>query len=80
MGVTQDVIRNMTQKVLALAVEELKKEESKKHIKDGIVDPLVKMLHGHLMPYLLALVVVIIAILLMSMMTLTLSALFYFKR
>ena len=80
MGATHDAIRGLTHKILALAMDELGKEESKRHIKDGIVDPLIKMLHAQLMPYLLVLVVVITAIMLMSMMTLTLSALFYFRR
>ena len=80
MVASHDVIRSMTQKVLALAVAEMGRDETKKHIRENLVDPLIKMLHTQLMPYLLMVMVVIIAILLMSMMTLTLSAMFYFKR
>lgn len=70
----------LTNRVLSMVVDEMKRDDTQKSIRDHVVDPLVKMLFTQLMPYLMLLVVVIAAILLMSMMTLTLSALFYFKR
>ena len=63
-----------------MAVEELRKDETRQHVRQHVVDPLIKMLHTQLMPYVLLAAVVIIAILLMSIMTLILSALFYFRR
>lgn len=70
----------LTTRVLSMVIDELKREGAQQQVRKHLVDPLIKMLHAHLMPYLLVLVVVVVAILLMSMMTLTLSALFYFKR
>lgn len=72
-------VRSVTQKVLGLAMDELRKDETQQTVRQHVVDPLIKMLHTQLMPYLLLAAVVVIAILLMSMMTLTLSALFYFR-
>jgi hypothetical protein len=72
-------VRSITHKVLSLAMDELRKDDTQRTVRQHIVDPLIKMLHTQLMPYLLLAAVVVIAILLMSMMTLTLSALFYFR-
>jgi hypothetical protein len=80
MVAAQDAIRGITHKLLAMAIEECRKEETKKHIRDGLVDPLIKTLHTQLMPYFLMTMVIVVALLLMSMMTLVLSAMFYFRR
>ncbi len=77
---TRGAVRGIAHRVLALALDELSKEETQKSIRDRIVDPLIKMLHAQLMPYLLMLMAVVTAILLMTMTTLALSALFYFRR
>jgi hypothetical protein len=79
-GTRDYFVRSITHKVLAMAVEELRKDETQQHVRQHVVDPLIKMLHTQLMPYVLLAAIVVIAILLMSMMTLTLSALFYFRR
>lgn len=76
----RDVTRLITTKLIAIAMDELGKSETQKRINDQVVAPLMKMLHAQLLPYLLFAIGIVIAILLMSMMTLTLSALFYFRR
>ena len=77
---SRDVIRRVTYRVLAMAADELGKDDTQRHIRTHVVDPLIKMLHAHLVPYLVIAMVLIISILLISMMTLVLSAMFYFKR
>lgn len=77
---TRSAVRTLTHRVLAMVVEELSKPEMQKHVRSSVVDPLIKMIYTQLMPYFMVVAVVFIAILLMSMMTLTLSALFYFRR
>ena len=76
----RNAVKALTNRVLSMAIEELQQEATRKMVREHVVEPLIKMLHSHLLPYLTLLVAVIAAILLMSMMTLTLSALFYFRR
>ena len=76
----RSAVKLLTNRVLSMAIEELQQDATRKLVREQVVDPLIKMLHTQLMPYLMLLVAVIAAILLMSMMTLTLSALFYFRR
>jgi hypothetical protein len=70
----------MANRVMAMALEELGKDDTQKRIRDRIVDPLVKMMHAQLWPYLMMLMAIVMAILLMTMTTLALSAMFYFRR
>lgn len=77
---TRDVVKLVSNRVITLIADEFRKEETQRTVRNNIVDPLIKMLHVQLMPYMVLTVVVVAAILIMSMMTLVLSSLFYFKR
>lgn len=70
--------RGIANRILAMAMDELGRDETQKRIRDRIVDPLVKMMHAQLWPYLLMLMAIVTAILIMTMTTLALSAMFYF--
>lgn len=77
---SRDVVRSLMNRVLALAVEELSKEDTRRHIRDHLVHPVVRLAYEQVMPYLLVATTIIIAILLMSMLSLALSSMFYFKK
>lgn len=75
----RDVVAVMTQRVLSMALEELRSEETRKYVNDNLVLPLLRAVFTELMPYAIVFVTVIAAILLMSALTLTLSTMFYFR-
>ncbi len=70
----------MTQRVLAMALDEMRTDETRKYVNDNLVLPLLRAVFAELMPYAIVFVTVIAAILLMSALTLILSTMFYFKR
>jgi hypothetical protein len=78
--VLNNPIKQLTNRVLSMAFEELRREETQRKVREHLVHPLIKMIHSHLMPYLMMFVMVIAVLLLMSMLTLILSILFYFRR
>jgi hypothetical protein len=75
----RDVVAVMTQKVLSMALEELRTEETRKYVNENLVLPLLRAVFAELMPYAIVFTTVIAAILLMSALTLTLSTMFYLK-
>lgn len=79
-GVARDAIRSIIHRVLALAVEELKREGTKHHIREHLVHPMIKLAYEQAFPYIMAIVTVVVAILLISLFSLGLSAMFYFRR
>ena len=70
----------MMHKVLSMAMEELGKDDTKRHIREHLVHPMIKLAYEQALPYLLAIMTVIIAILLVSLLSLALSSMFYFRR
>jgi hypothetical protein len=79
-GLPRDVMRSLLNRVLAMAVDELSKEDTRRHIRDHLVHPMIHLAYEQAMPYLLAAMTVIVAILIMSMLSLAMSFMFYFKR
>lgn len=71
---TRDVIAVLTHRVLAMALEELRSEETRRYVSENLVVPLLKAVLVELMPYAIVFTAVIAAILLMSALTLTLLA------
>ena len=76
---SRDMVAILTHRVLAMALEELRSEDTRRCVSENLVMPLVKAVLVEFMPYAIAFTSVIVAILLMSALTLTLSAMFYFK-
>lgn len=70
----------MMHKVLSMAMEELGKDDTKRHIREHLVHPMIKLAYEQALPYILAIMTVIIAILLVSLLSLALSGMLYFKR
>jgi uncharacterized protein YggT (Ycf19 family) len=69
----------LTHRVLAIAVQELRSEETRRYVIDQLVTPLLRAFLAECMPYAILVVSVVAALLLMSALSLTLSALFYFR-
>jgi hypothetical protein len=77
---TRDAIRSIVHRVLALAVEELRRDDTKLHIREHLVHPMIKLAYEQAFPYIMAIVTVVIAILLISLFSLALSVMFYLRR
>jgi hypothetical protein len=75
----RNVISVLTRKVLSMALEELREEDMRRHVAENVIVPLLRVIMGELMPYAVIFSVIIAALLLMSALTLTLLAIFYFK-
>ena len=67
---SRDVVALLTHRVLAMALEELRSEETRKYVAEHLVRPLLRVVVEESMPYAIALTTVIAAILLMSALTL----------
>lgn len=65
----------LTQKVLTLALEELRSETTRKYINENLIVPLLKAVLVEITPYAIVVTAVLAAILLMSALSLTLIAL-----
>ena len=76
---SRDMVAILTHRVLAMAIEELRSEETRRSVNNNLVMPLVKAVIVEIMPYAIALMSVVVAILLMSGLTLALSVLFYLR-
>jgi hypothetical protein len=75
----RDVVAVLTHRVLAMALEELRSEDTRRYVSEHLVVPLLKAVLVEFMPYAIVFTTVISAILLMSALTLTLLAMFYFR-
>jgi hypothetical protein len=69
---SRDVAAILTHRVLAMALDELRSEETRAYVSEHLVRPLIRAVVAESMPYAIAFTTVIIAILLMSALTLTL--------
>lgn len=69
---SRDVVAVLTHRVLAMALEELRSEDTRAYVSEHLVRPLLRAVVAESMPYAIAFTTVIIAILLMSALTLTL--------
>lgn len=76
----RDAIGAMTNRMLTMAVDELRKEETQQRVRLHLVDPLVKMMSQQMMPYVLVLFALVSAILLTTLLTFTMFAMSLFGR
>lgn len=76
----RDAIKQLTNRFLTIAMEELKREETRDRIRDQLVTPLVKIMSAQMMPYVMALFALIVFILITCIMTFALFAMSYFGR
>lgn len=78
-GGARSAMRAVLHRALLMAVEELQQESTQKVVRERVVDPLIKMVHAQLTPYLTLVVGTVAALLIMSTATLLLAAMFYFR-
>ena len=76
---SRDVIAVLTRKVLSMVLEELRGEDTRRYVAENVVVPLLRVIMVELMPYAVIFSAIIAALLLMSALTLTLLAIFYFR-
>lgn len=74
----RDAIGMMTNRMIAMAVEELRREETQLRIRSHLVDPLIKIMSQQMMPYVLVLFALVSAILLTTLMTFAMFAMSFF--
>ena len=73
------VIAVVTRKVLSMVLEELREDDMRRYVAENVIVPLLKVIMAELMPYAVIFSVIIAALLLMSALSLTLLAIFFFK-
>lgn len=76
----RDAIGLMTNRMLTMAMDELRREETQLRVRLHFVDPLVKMMSQQMMPYVLVLFALVTAILLTTLLTFTMFAMTLFGR
>lgn len=74
----RDAIGMMTNRMIAMAIEELRREETQLRIRSHLVDPLIKIMSQQMMPYVLVLFALVSAILLTTLMTFAMFAMSFF--
>ena len=74
------MVRQLTHKLLGLAWEELGREDTRRHVREQLVHPMVRLAYEQAAPYLLAGVTVVVAILLVSLASLGLSLVLFLKQ
>jgi hypothetical protein len=57
---TNDIIKNLTNKVLELVIVELNKNEMKQNIATKIIHPLLYMIYSQLYPYIYTIIIIIL--------------------
>ena len=70
---SRDVVAVLTHRVLAMALEELRSEETRTYVNEHLVRPLLRAVLAETAPYAIALTAVIAAMLLMTALTLTVN-------
>lgn len=74
----RNAIGMMTNRMITMAIDELRRDETQHRIRSHLVDPLVKMMSQQMMPYVLVLFSLITAILLTTLMTFAMFATSFF--
>lgn len=76
----RDAIGTMTNRMITMAIDEMRRDETQQRIRSHLVDPLVKMMSQQMMPYVQVLFSLITAILLTTLMTFAMFAMSFFGR
>jgi hypothetical protein len=74
-----DLIRNITNKVINMVSNEMNKSEIQIHIRKKIINPLISIIYHELYPYIYALVIVIMMILVFTILILICLIFIYLK-
>lgn len=76
----RDAIGMMTNRMITMAIDEMRRDETQQRMRTHLVDPLIKMMSQQMMPYVLVLFSLITAILLTTLMTFAMFAMSIFGR
>ena len=74
------VVRSVTQRLIALAIEELNQSDTRTKIKDHVISPLIKLIYSQMYPYLILAAIVLLAGLIMWVLMFTMFTLSYFRK
>ena len=73
-------MRSVTQRLIALAIEELNQSDTRTKIKDHVISPLIKLIYSQMYPYLILAAIVLLAGLIMWVLMFTMFTLSYFRK
>lgn len=76
---SNNIIKMVATKLLALLSDEVNKTETQTLIKQKVITPVINMIYAELYPYIIALIVTIITILVLSLLTFISFVLYYLK-
>lgn len=76
----REVVRSITQRVLAIAVDEMKRPDTKLKIQDHVIAPLIKMIYSQMYPYLIIAASVLLSGLVMWVLMFTMFTMSYFRK
>jgi len=74
------VVQIVTQRLISIAIEELKQPETISKIKDHILAPLVRLIYAQIYPYLIVAAVVVLCALVMWVLMFLMFTMSYFRR
>ncbi len=74
------VVRSVTQKLVALAIDELNQADTRAKIKDHVISPLIKLIYSQMYPYLILAATVLLAGLVMWVLMFIMFTMSYFRK
>lgn len=74
------VVRCITQRIVAMAIEELNQAETRVKIKDHVISPLIKLIYAQMFPYLIVAAIILLSALVMWVLMFTMFTLSYFRK
>jgi len=77
---TQNVVRQITQRMVGMAIEELRRDEMRTKIRDHIISPLIKLIYCQMFPYIVVAAVVLLSGVVMWVLMFTMFALTFYKK
>jgi hypothetical protein len=80
MSQQQNLVSNITQKLITIIVEEINKDEMQKIIKTKVISPVVQLIYRDLYPYIIMLSITIIMILLFTVLTFMFFVAYYLRK
>lgn len=72
-------VHAVTQKLVALAIDELKQPETIRHIKDHILAPVVRLIYAQIYPYLIVAAIVVLCALVMWVLMFLMFTMAFFR-
>jgi len=77
---TQNVVRQITQRMVGMAIDELRRDEMRMKIRDHIIAPLIKLIYCQMFPYIIVAAVVLLSGVVMWVLMFTMFALTFYKK